>query len=56
MTDKLIKYRALNGLTQREVAQKLKITAVYYYRIEKGKIKPSKVLETRIKLMLEGKI
>lgn len=49
----LLTYRAKNNLTQEELAKKLGITQVWLCNLESGRYKASKVLETKIKMLME---
>ena len=49
----LLTYRAKNDLTQEELAKKLGITQVWLCNLESGRYKASKVLEMKIKMLME---
>ena len=49
----LLTYWAKNDLTQEELAKKLGITQVWLCNLESGRYKASKVLEMKIKILME---
>ena len=49
----LLIYRAKNDLTQEELAKKLGITQVWLCNLESGRYKASKVLEMKMKILME---
>lgn len=49
----LLIYRAKNNLTQEELAKKLGITQVWLCNLESGRYKASKVLEMKMKILME---
>ena len=49
----LLTYRAKNDLTQEKLAKKLGITQVWLCNLESGRYKASKVLEMKIKMLME---
>ena len=53
ISEMLLTYRAKNNLTQEELAKKLGITQTWLCNLESGRYKASKVLEMKIKMLME---
>jgi transcriptional regulator with XRE-family HTH domain len=53
ISEMLLTYRAKNDLTQEELAKKLGITQVWLCNLESGRHKASKVLEMKMKMLME---
>lgn len=52
--DEILMYRAKENLSQREMAQRCKVTVQTLNRVEKGLQKPSRLTETKIRLVIGG--
>ena len=53
ISEMLLTYRAKNNLTQEELAKKLGITQTWLCNLESGRYKTSRVLEMKIKMLME---
>ena len=48
----MLKYRAVNNISQRELARRCNVTVQTILNIEKGKQNPSMLTETKIRLVI----
>lgn len=53
LQEQMLKFRAKNRLSQRESANRSGVSLQTWYSIEKGYQTPSKITETKIRLLIE---
>ncbi len=55
LREEMIEFRAKNNLNQTEAAKRAKITLMTWGSVERGIQSPSKLTESKIRMVLDGK-
>lgn len=54
LSESILRYRAMHNLSQEEMAMRCNVTKQTIFNIEHGYQSPSKLTETKIRLVIEG--
>lgn len=55
LQEEMLAYRATHNIGQRELARRTRLTLQTIHNVEAGKQNPSKLTETKIRMVVEGR-